>query len=85
MKIGIPFIKIADRVADLRWYSSSSHLLPVPRACSSARSHRRCRMKNSAQSSGIGAYKCIYSAVYIYLGGKSWPSLAYLSPGTAKL
>jgi hypothetical protein len=29
--------------------------------------------------------KCIYLAVYIYPGGRSWPPLAYLSPGTAKL
>ena len=27
----------------------------------------------------------VYTVLYIYPGGKSWPSLAYLSPGTAKL
>src|SRR6267378_6106199 len=27
----------------------------------------------------------VYTLLYIYSGGKSWPSLAYLSPGTAKL
>ena len=27
----------------------------------------------------------VYTVVYIYLGGVSWPSLAYLSPGTARL
>jgi hypothetical protein len=30
------------------------------------------------------ALENVYTWVYIYLGGKSWPSLAYLSPGTAK-
>src|SRR6266852_5303229 len=27
----------------------------------------------------------VYTLMYIYPGSKSWPSLAYLSPGTAKL
>jgi len=27
----------------------------------------------------------VYTLLYIYPGGKLWPSLAYLSPGTAKL